>query len=109
MLQGLGVNAHKQVSLVRAQIAADAAALAAATNGDEAATKFAVDNGAKLVSVRRFGDYDEFVEVTVSVNDMKAIAIATARLLPGIFPDRQSDRITSISARSDGVSRFHQG
>ena len=77
LLQGLGVNAHKQVSLVRAQIAADAAALAAATNGDEAATKFAVDNGAKLVSVRRFGDYDEFVEVTVSVNGMKAIAIAT--------------------------------
>jgi len=77
LLQGLGVNAHKQVALVRAQIAADAAALAAATNGDDAANKFAADNGAQLVSLRRFGDYDEFVEVTVTVNGMRAIAIAT--------------------------------
>lgn len=77
LLQGLGVNAHKQVSLVRAQIAADAAALAAATNGDEAAEKFATDNGATLVSVDHLGDDGEFVEVTVSVDGMKAVAIAT--------------------------------
>lgn len=77
LLQGLGVNAHKQVAVTRAQIAADAAALAAATNGDEAAEKFANDNGAELRSVRRFGDYDEFVEVIVSVDGMRATAIAT--------------------------------
>ena len=36
LLQGLGTNAHKQTALLRAQIAADAAALAA-VNGGEAA------------------------------------------------------------------------
>ena len=77
LVQGLGINAHKQVARTRAQIAADAAALAAATNGDEAAEKFAYDNGADLESVRRFGDYSEFVEVTVTVDGIRAVAIAT--------------------------------
>jgi hypothetical protein len=77
LLQGLGVNAHKQVSLVRAQIAADAAALAAATNGDAAAEKLAGENGAQLQSVRHFGDDQQFVEVIVAVNGMRALAVAT--------------------------------
>ena len=77
LLQGLAVNAHKQVSLQRAQIAADAAALAAATNGDNAAAYFAEHNGADLVSLRRFGVDDEFVEIIANVNGMRAIAIAT--------------------------------
>ena len=77
LLQGLAVNAHKQVSLQRAQIAADAAALAAATNGDNAAAYFAERNGADLVSLRRFGVDDEFVEIIANVNGIRAIAIAT--------------------------------
>lgn len=77
LLQGLGINAHKQVAVTRAQIAADASALAAVSNGDDAAEKFAHDNGADLESVRRFGDYGEFVEVIVSVDGMRAVAIAT--------------------------------
>ena len=71
------VLANKQVSLQRAQIAADAAALAAATNGDNAAAYFAEHNGADLVSLRRFGVDDEFVEIIANVNGMRAIAIAT--------------------------------
>ena len=77
LLVGLGENAHKQVSLLRAQIAADAAALAAASNSDVAAQAFAERNGAYLVSVRRFGDDNEFVEVVVEVNGMRALAVAT--------------------------------
>ena len=76
-LQGLGNNAHKQVSVLRAQIAADAAALAAATNGDGAAHAFAERNGANIVSLRRFGNDNEYVEVAVVVNGMRALAVAT--------------------------------
>ena len=77
LLQGLGNNAHKQVSVLRAQIAADAAALAAVSHGDEAANYFAQTNGADIVSLRRFGDDNEYVEVIVSVDGMRAIATAT--------------------------------
>lgn len=77
LLQGLGNNAHKQVSVLRAQIAADAAALAAASNSDDAAQAFAARNGADVVSVRRFGNDNEFVEVVVEVNGMRAVAVAT--------------------------------
>lgn len=77
LLQGLAINANKQVSLQRAQIAADAAALAAASNGDDAASFFAERNGADLVSVRRFGTDSEFVEIVVKVNGMRARAVAT--------------------------------
>ncbi|MBU6227740.1 MAG: hypothetical protein KGQ43_09155 [Acidobacteria bacterium] len=77
LLVGLGENAHKQVSLLRAQIAADAAALAAASNNDADAEVFTELNGGELVSVRRFGDDDEFVEVTVVVDGVRAVAVAT--------------------------------
>ena len=77
LLVGLGENAHKQVSLLRAQIAADAAALAAASNNDADAEVFTELNGGELVSVRRFGDDNEFVEVTVVVDGMRAVAVAT--------------------------------
>jgi len=77
LLVGLGENAHKQVSLLRAQIAADAAALAAASNNDADAEVFTERNGGKLVSVRRFGDDNEFVEVTVVVDGQRAVAVAT--------------------------------
>ena len=77
LLQGLGTNAHKQVSVLRAQIAADAAALAAITHGDEAARYFADTNGADLVSLRWFGNDNEFVEIVVRVDGMRATAIAT--------------------------------
>jgi len=77
LLQGFGNNAHKQVSVLRAQIAADAAALAAASNSDVLARTFAVRNGAEIVATRRFGDDNEFIEVTVQVNGMRASAVAT--------------------------------
>lgn len=77
LLVGLGENAHKQVSLLRAQIAADAAALAAASNNDADAEVFTERNGGELVSVRRFGDDNEFVEVTVVVDGTRAVAVAT--------------------------------
>lgn len=77
LLQGFGTNAYKQVSVLRAQVAADAAALAAASNSDAAAQAFAERNGANLVSVRRFGDDNEFVEVVVSVDGMRGLAVAT--------------------------------
>lgn len=77
LLQGLGTNAHKQVSLLRAQIAADATALAAVSHGDDVAEKLAGENGAQLQSVRHFGDHQQFVEVIVAVNGMRALAIAT--------------------------------
>lgn len=77
LLQGLGNNAQKQVSVLRAQIAADAAALAAVSHGDEAAYYFAETNGGDIVSMRRFGNADEYVEVVVSIDGMKAIAVAT--------------------------------
>jgi nitrous oxide reductase accessory protein NosL len=77
LLQGLGSNAHKQASVLRAQIAADAAALAAVSHGDEAARYFADTNGGDIVSMRRFGIDDEYVKVIVSVGGMRAIAVAT--------------------------------
>ena len=77
LLVGLGENAHKQVSLLRAQIAADAAALAAASNNDADAEVFTELNGGELVSVRRFGDDNEFVKVTVVVDGTRAVAVAT--------------------------------
>ena len=77
LLQGLGNNAHKQVSLLRAQIAADAAALAAISHSDEAAHYFAETNGGDIVSLRRFGNDNEYVEVIVTVDGMRAIATAT--------------------------------
>ena len=77
LLVGLGENAHKQVSLLRAQIAADAAALAAASNNDAVAEVFTELNGGELVSIRRFGDDNEFVEATVVVDGTRAVAVAT--------------------------------
>ncbi|MEY3641660.1 MAG: hypothetical protein RLZZ199_1465 [Actinomycetota bacterium] len=77
LLVGLGENAHKQVSLLRAQIAADAAALAAASNNDADAEVFTELNGGELVSIRRFGDDNEFVEATVVVDGTRAVAVAT--------------------------------
>jgi hypothetical protein len=79
LLVGLGENAHKQVSVLRAQIAADAAALAAVSYGDEAARYFADSNGGDIISLRRFGNDNEYVEVIVIVDGMKAIATATDR------------------------------
>jgi len=77
LLLGFGNNAYKQVAVLRAQVAADAAALAAASISDAAAQAFAERNGADLVSVRHFGDDNEFVEVVVEVNGMRALAVAT--------------------------------
>lgn len=56
-----------------AQIAADAAALAGAAGGEEAARSFALKNGATLVSYRSQG---LSVLVTVEVDGVEAVAAA---------------------------------
>ncbi len=57
----------------RARTAADAAALAGAVGGDDAARRVAVANGSSLIAVARSG-YE--TEVTVEVNQARATARA---------------------------------
>ena len=57
----------------RARTAADAAALGAAAEGDEAARRLATANGATVVAIRRVGGE---VEVVVRVGDVTAAARA---------------------------------
>lgn len=57
----------------RAQVAADAAALAGATGGEGAAMALAAANGAVLIDFERFGD-DVVVRVTVGEVDAEARA-----------------------------------
>ena len=77
LLQGLGTNAHKQTALLRAQIAADAAALAAVNGGEAAARNLADRNGATILTIRWVGTTADVVEVTVEVDGIPAHAFAT--------------------------------
>lgn len=65
--------AHGAIERSRAQTAADAAALAGAAEGEEAAREVAEANGASVVTWRAAGD-DVWVEVRVG----KARAVAKA-------------------------------
>src|SRR5262245_15528471 len=68
----------------RATSAADAAALAGAAEGEDAARRLAVENGAELVEFRREGDE---VVVRVRVGAVEAEARAQGRrALPGGSP-----------------------
>jgi hypothetical protein len=77
LLLGLGNNAHKQTSVLRAQIAADAAALAAVNGGEAAARALADRNNARILTIRWVGTNADIVEVTVEVDGMRARALAT--------------------------------
>lgn len=75
----------------RAQTAADAAALAAAAEGEPAAKELAVANGARLLRVSVDGDE---VEVVVRVGDVEAVARAV-----GEAPEAHDDRETKPRGR----------
>jgi hypothetical protein len=77
LLLGLGNNAHKQTSVLRAQIAADAAALAAINGGEAEARALAEQNNAQILTIRWVGTDADIVEVTVEVDGMSAQAFAT--------------------------------
>ena len=77
LLLGLGNNAHKQTAVLRAQIAADAAALAAVNGGEAAARALAEQNKADFLIIRWVGTNADIVEVTVEVDGMRAQAFAT--------------------------------
>ena len=77
LLLGLGNNARKQTSVLRAQIAADAAALAAVNGGEAAARALADRNDAEILNIQWVGTNADVVEVTVEVDGMRAQASAT--------------------------------
>lgn len=71
---GVGLFATRIVDRGRAQIAADAAVLAATTGGRQAASRLAASNGAVLLSYAEDGDV---VTVVVAVDGERATARAT--------------------------------
>ena len=75
----------------RAQTAADAAALAAAADGEPAARELAAANGANVL---RFTVQGDEVEVVVRVGDVEAVARAV-----GEAPDEQDDPGTKAFGR----------
>ena len=77
LLLGLGTNAQKQTAVLRAQIAADAAALAAVNGGEEAARQLASRNDAEVLNIQWVGADADIVEVMVEVDGMSAQAFAT--------------------------------
>jgi hypothetical protein len=72
---GLGRLAGTANAAAKAQTAADAAALAGAADGPDAAGELAAANGARLVRVTVEGDE---VEVVTRVGDVQAVARAVA-------------------------------
>jgi Tfp pilus assembly protein FimT len=70
----VGQFGQRLVDRGRAQIAADAAALAATTGGRSAAVDLAADNGAILV---KYGESGGAVTVVVEVDGQRATARAT--------------------------------
>ena len=76
LLLGLGNNARKQTSVLRAQIAADAAALAAVNGGEAAARALADRNNEQILTIRWVGTNPDIVEVKVEVDGMSAQAFA---------------------------------
>jgi hypothetical protein len=70
----VGLFSRRIVDLGRAQTAADAAALAAVVGGRQAATRFAADNGGRLIG---FAQSSDDVTVVVEVGGERATARAT--------------------------------
>jgi hypothetical protein len=76
VLQALSMNASGQVSHLRAQVAADAAALAAIHEGEDAARALANANGAELLELEWLNDFHTHVEVRVRVDTRESVSTA---------------------------------
>jgi hypothetical protein len=76
VLQALSMNASGQVDHVRAQIAADAAALVAIHEGEDAARELANANGAELIRIKWLNEFHTHVEVSVRVDNHESISTA---------------------------------
>jgi hypothetical protein len=77
IMHALSLNAAGQIAQLRAQIAADAAALVAVHEGEEAARTLAVVNGAELAEFTWVGERGDVAQVRVRVNSYERIALAT--------------------------------
>lgn len=107
-LVGLVPAGRALADRARARTAADAAALAAAVDGDHAAPELAHANGAELIHLERAGDE---VVVGVRLGDVEARARARATRHPGAAsgPDGGGDRaglapaMLAALARADGL------
>jgi hypothetical protein len=76
VLQALPMNASGQVNHLRAQIAADAAALVAIHEGEDAARELANANGAELLELEWLNEFHTQVEVRVRVDNRESISTA---------------------------------
>lgn len=76
ILQALSMNAAGQVDQLRSQIAADAAALAAIHEGEEAARTLAQANGAELVAIEWLNDLGTAVTVRIRHDNRESTATA---------------------------------
>jgi len=76
VLQALSMNASGQEDHVRAQIAADAAALVAIHEGEDAARELANANGAELLELEWLNEFHTQVEVRVRVDNRESISTA---------------------------------
>lgn len=76
VLQALSINAAGQVDHLRAQIAADAAALVAIHEGADAAKALAAANGAELLQVDWLNEFHTHVEVRVRIDNRESTATA---------------------------------
>ncbi len=76
VLQALSMNASGQVDHLRAQIAADATALVAIHEGEDAARSLADTNGAELIQIEWLNDFHTHVEVRVRVDNRESISTA---------------------------------
>ncbi len=70
------MNASGQVDHLRAQIAADAAALVAIHEGEDAARALANTNGAELLELEWLNEFHTHVEVRVRVDNRESVSTA---------------------------------
>ena len=107
-LVGLVPAAQALADRARARTAADAAALAAAVDGEHAARELAADNGAELVEFERSGD-EVVVGVRLGDVEARARARATRRHPVSSGPEGGGDRaglapaMLAALARADGL------
>ena len=83
LLVPTGLLIRATVERAQAQSAADAAALAGALDGENAAREVAADNGSRLVA---YAAFDDWVQVTVVVGDRRATARAVREVMAATVP-----------------------
>jgi hypothetical protein len=76
LLQVLSMNAAGLVARLHAQIAADAAALVAIHEGEDAARALADANGAELIQIEWLNDFHTYVEVRVRNENRESVSTA---------------------------------